>query len=96
MITKRFLTFFNLQELKKVARRHQLIQQVQLITYMENFFFTYLKMFPSFLQKFPRDILQGLRNTGGYRYVKILRSTEHTDKSLSVTLKKKIIDYTIK
>ena len=85
-----------MQELKKVAKRHQLIQQVQLITYMENFFFTYLRLCPNSMQKFPREILHGIRNPSGYRYVKILNSNDHKDKSMSVTLKKKIVDYAFK
>ena len=93
MLTNSCSDFF--QELKKVARRHQLIQQVQVITYMENFFFTYFKIFPNFLQKFPRDILQGLRNNGRYRYIKILKTFDPKDKTMSAKLKNKIIDYTI-
>jgi hypothetical protein len=68
---------------------------VELITYMENILFTPMFIyFPDCLQKVLRKTLQGLGHKSSYRYVKTISMGDHSDKSLSVSLKTKIIEYT--
>lgn len=88
------LAVTDIQALYKMARLHQLIQQVELINYMENILFSpVFKFFPDCIQKVFRRMLQGLSGRVGYRrYVKIVKMHDHTDKSLSINLKKKIFD----
>ena len=77
------------QQLYKVARLHQLIQQIQLISYMESILLTPLfRKTPDFLQGFLRETLQGLR--GRYRYVKTFEPNNYNDNSLPKYLRKKI------
>lgn len=83
------LAVADIQELYKVARLHQLIQQVQLISYMEKFIFSPMFQYlPNCLQKLIRKPLQGLRGSGRYQYIKTFSPNDFKDKSLSSGLAK--------
>jgi len=89
------LAVSDIQGLSKSARLHQLIQQVNLINYMERLLFSpYFKYFPDSVQAFLRSKLQGLQ--GSNKTVYTIKPHDINDKTLPESLKRTIFDNCIR
>jgi len=85
------LAVSDIQGLAKSARLHQLLQQVNLINYMEKLLFSpYFKYLPDIAQTLLRKKLQGLNVK--YKTVYTVKPHDINDKTLPESLKRSIYD----
>ena len=90
------LAVSDIQTLSKSARLRRLVQQVDLINFMEGWLFTpVFKRFPDWLKKILRSKLQGLKGQN-YNMVYTVNPFDMNDKLLPETLKKDLYDNCIR